>query len=57
MRNSTALLTAHRKPNHVILEQCGLSLVTFQRVNINVLASSQLEVLEQVTPSEKLATH
>lgn len=57
MRNSTALLTAHRKPNHVILEQCGLSLVTFQRANINVSASSQREVLEQVTPSEKLATH
>ena len=56
MLNSTAVLTAHREPNLVTLEERGLSLVTFQRADINVSANSQLEVLEQARPSEKVAT-
>jgi len=48
--------SAHRQPSPVILEQRGLSPVTFQRADINVPANSQLEVLQQARPSEKPAT-
>lgn len=57
MHNSSALLTAHREPNLVTPEQCGLSLVTFQRADINVAANSQLGVQEQARPLDNLATH